>query len=64
MIVELETIVFTQVARLVDAQDDGFQKAIEATEDLRRRHLLEIPWSNSVFDWFEQGVLANTLRAT
>src|SRR5689334_11300735 len=63
MVVKLEPVEFPDVARLVYAQDDGLQEAVEAAEDLCRRGFLEIPRPDGMFDGLEQGVFADPLRA-
>lgn len=50
-----------EVPGLADAEDDGIQEFREASQALLWRNLLEVPRSNCVLDWFEQGILADAL---
>src|SRR5262249_13575651 len=61
VIVELIAIDVAQVARLVYPQDDFLEKAVETSERLLRRHLLEIPGPDGALHRFEQRVLAGAL---
>ena len=63
MVVKLETVNLAQVARLIDAQDDGFHKAIEAPEHHLWRHLGEIPRPDGALRRLQQRVLTDALRA-
>src|SRR5215469_8444803 len=61
VIVERKSVGVAEVARLVDAQNDGFEEAIEVSEHVLRRYLVEVPRTDSIFDWFEQGILTDAL---
>ena len=63
MVVEVEAIDLAEVARLVDAQDDGLDEAVETAQQFGRRHLVEIPRPDGVLDRLEHRVLADALRA-
>ena len=61
MIVKLETINITEIARLVYAQDHRFHEAIKAAEHVLRRDLREVPRSDRMFHWLQQRVFADAL---
>src|SRR6516165_5152979 len=63
VVVELEPVDLAQVAALAHPQDHGLDVTVEAPEQMRRRHLDEVPGSDSMLEWFEQRVLAYTLIA-
>ena len=63
VIVQREAIIFAEVARLRNAQNCRFQKAVEPAEDLYWCNFEEVPRANRVFDWFERRVLADALIA-
>ncbi len=63
VIVEGEAVHVAEIARLVDAQDHGFDEAVEPPEHVLRRHFAEIPRADRVLDRFEHRVLADALRA-
>jgi hypothetical protein len=63
VVVELKPVDIAKIARLVDAQDYGLEKAIEAAKQVLRRHLEEIPRADCMFDRLERGILADTLVA-
>jgi len=63
VIVEFEAVDVAEVSPFTDAQDDGLQEAIEASEHLLRRGFAEIPRPDRVLDGLKQRVLADTLGA-
>ncbi len=63
MIIEREAVDLAEVAGFGDAQDDAFQKAIELSKHLLRRHLVEVPRTDSALDGLEQRVFSDALQA-
>jgi hypothetical protein len=63
VVVELETIDVTEVARLVHPQDNGFQKAVEPAEQMLRRDFRKIPRADRMLYRLEQRVFADALQA-
>ena len=64
MIVKCEAINIAEVAGLADAQDNAFQKPVEAAEGLLGRNVLKIPGANGETDRLQEGILPHTLGAS
>ena len=63
VVVELEAVELAHVLRFRDPQHDALEEAVEAAEHLLRRDLDEVPRAYGALDGFEQGVLADALKA-
>src|SRR5690242_15038114 len=63
MIVELESITFSQVARFANAQDYGFQETIKSPHYVWGRCFLKIPRANRLLHRFEDCVFSYPMTA-
>ena len=63
MLVEGIAVDLAEIAGLVDAQDHALDEAVEAAEQLHRRHFGEVPRADRVAHRMQQRVLADAGRA-
>ena len=59
MIVELEPVELAEIARLVDAEDHGLQKAVETAKDLGWGDFRTVPGSDGMLGRLKQGIFAD-----
>jgi hypothetical protein len=63
VVVELKSIEVAEIARLIDAENDGFHKTVKPAQHVMRRYFAEIPRPYRPFHRFEQGIFPDALSA-